>query len=259
MVAPVSTDPADETATALLETWHLLMRVHPEAWTEVGDGIAACVTGIPSPGLNGIWCARRDPDPDELRRLLGEVRARGVPHLLELRPGTDDAALAVPAESDLVPADDMPLMRLDDPAALGVARDAAPQLAVRELDPAEAGLHAQTAATGFGEDPDHFARLLPPAVMATEGLRSYVGEVHGEIVTTAVGVALGDCVGVFNVATPSEHRRRGYGAAITVRVVQDGLAGGARWAWLQSSPSGYRVYEALGFRTLERWLCWVHV
>ena len=122
----MSADPADETATALVDTWQLLMRVHPDAWSEVSDGIAACVTGIPSAGLNGIWCSRRDPDPGELTRLLGEVRARGVPHLLELRPGTDDAALAVAAESDLVPADDMPLMRLDDPAALGAARDAAP-------------------------------------------------------------------------------------------------------------------------------------
>ena len=90
-------------------------------------------------------------------------------------------------------------------------------------------------------------------------MRSYVGEIDGEIVTTAVGVTVGDRVGVFNVATPSQHRRRGYGAAITVRVVEDGLAGGATWAWLQSSPSGYGVYEALGFPTLERWLAWVRV
>jgi predicted GNAT family acetyltransferase len=83
--------------------------------------------------------------------------------------------------------------------------------------------------------------------------------VGGEVVTTAVGVTVGERVGVFNVATPAEHRRRGYGAAITARVVDDGVASGARWAWLQSSPSGYRVYEALGFRTLERWLTWVRV
>src|SRR4051794_25943824 len=104
------------------------MDAHPDAWMEVSGGISACVTGIPSPGLNGVWCSRHDLDPDELRRLLGEVRARGVPHLLEMRPGTDDSALAVAAESDLVPADEMPLMRLDDPATLSEAADAAPGL-----------------------------------------------------------------------------------------------------------------------------------
>jgi N-acetylglutamate synthase len=258
-VARVPPDPADQTAAALIDAWQLLMDVHPDAWMEVSDGIAACVTGIPSAGLNGVWCSRRDPDPGELRRLLAEVRHRGVPHLLELRPGTDDAAVAIAADSDLVPADDMPLMRLDDPARLDEARAAAPQLAIRRLAPDETELHARVAASGFGEDPDHFMRLLPPAVMATDGLRAYVGEVDGEVVTTAIGVTLGECVGVFNVATPSQHRRRGYGAAITGRVVDDGLAAGARWAWLQSSPSGYRVYEGLGFRTLERWLAWVRV
>jgi N-acetylglutamate synthase len=258
-VPGVSPDLADQTAAALVDTWQVLMGTHPDGWTEVSDGIAACVTGIASPGFNGIWCARRNPDPGELRRLLAEVRERGVPHLLELRPGTDDAALAVAAESDLISADDMPLMRLDDPAALEGARGAAPDLTIRELSADEAGLHARAAAAGFGEDPDHFVRLLAPAVMAIEGLRVYVGEVGGAIVTTALGITVGDCVGVFNVATPAEHRRKGYGAVITARVVDDGLADGARWAWLQSSPSGYGVYEALGFRTLERWLTWVHV
>jgi hypothetical protein len=42
-------------------------------------------------------------------------------------------------------------------------------------------------------------------------------------------------------------------------VVADGLAAGASWAWLQSSAAGYRVYEALGFETVERWRCWVRV
>jgi ribosomal protein S18 acetylase RimI-like enzyme len=255
----VRPDPADETAAALIHAWKALMDVHPEAWMEVSDGIAACVTGIPSAGLNGIWCSRRDPDPNELTRLLGVLRDRGVPHLLEVRPGTDDAALAVAAESDLIPADDMPLMRLDDPARLHGAVAAAPQLAIRELAPDEAELHARVGAAGFGENPDHFIRLLPPVVMAVDGFRAYAGEVDGEIVTTAVGVTLDDYVAVFNVATPAGHRRRGYGAAITARVVEDGFANGARWSWLQSSPSGYRVYEALGFRTLERWLSWVRV
>jgi hypothetical protein len=255
----VSSDAADQTAAALVDTWEALMRVHPDAWTEVSDGISACVTGIPSAGLNGIWCSTADPDPGELQRLLGELRDRGIPHLLELRPGTGDAALAVAAESDLVPADDMPVMRLDDATALDPSNLPAAGLRVRELEPDEAALHAGIAAIGFGEPPEHFMRLFPPHVMAMDGLRAYIGEVDGEIVTTAVGVTLEDYVGVFNVATPSRHRRRGYGAAITARVVADGAAAGASWAWLQSSPSGYAIYERLGFRTLERWLTWVRV
>jgi ribosomal protein S18 acetylase RimI-like enzyme len=255
----VTVNAADQTAAALIDTWGALMEVHPDAWMEVSDGISACATGIPSAGLNGIWCSRRDPDPRELHRLLGELRQRGLPHLLELRPGSDAAAVAVAGEADLVPTDDMPLMRLDDPAAIDAGSAGVSGLAIRELEPEDAALHAHTAAAGFGENPDHFVRLLPPPVMAMDGMRTYVGEVDGEVVTTAIGVTLADYVAIFNVATPPEHRRRGYGAAITARAIADGVAAGARWAWLQSSPSGYRVYEALGFRTLERWLCWVRV
>src|SRR4051794_21331105 len=255
----MSSDAADRTAGALVDTWQALMDVHPTAWIEQSDGITACVTGIPTPGLNGVFCSSLDPDPGQLRRLLAAVRARGVPHLLELRPGTSEAALAVPVENDMVRADDMPLMRLDDAAAFDRAGVSGTELAIRQLEPDDAALHAVTAASGFGEDPDHFVRLMPPEVLVMDGMRAYVGEVDGDVVTTAIGVTLGDHVGVFNVATPSHHRRRGYGAAVTARVVADGSAAGASWAWLQSSPSGHAVYERLGFRTLERWPTWVRV
>jgi ribosomal protein S18 acetylase RimI-like enzyme len=250
---------ADRTAAALVETWGALMEVHPDAWMEVSDGISACATGIPTAALNGVWCSRCDPDPHELRRLLGELRDRGLPHLLELRPGTHAAAVAVAAEAELVPADDVPLMRLDDPAALDAASAAAPRLEIRELGSGDAVVHARTAAAGFGEEQDHFIRLLPPAVMEMDGFKAYVGEVDGQVVTTAIGMTMRDYVAVFNVATPAAHRRRGYGAAITARAVADGFAAGAGWSWLQSSPSGYRIYEALGFRTVERWRSWVSV
>ena len=75
--------------------------------------------------------------------------------------------------------------------------------------------------------------------------------------TTGIGVTLGAFVGIFNVATPPAQRRRGYGAAVTARAVTDGLAAGAAWSWLQSSPPGYRVYESLGFQTLESWHTWL--
>lgn len=64
-------------------------------------------------------------------------------------------------------------------------------------------------------------------------------------------------MGIFTVATLQPHRQRGYGAAVTARAANDGLLSGATWVWLQSSEVGYGVYEHLGFRTLERWPCWV--
>jgi predicted GNAT family acetyltransferase len=131
------------------------------------------------------------------------------------------------------------------------------ELVIRALLPEEARLHANLAAAGFEAPEEYFRSLMTPAVLSAMGACCYVGEVDGERVTTSFAVTLGDFVGIFNVATPPAHRRRGYGAAVSARAVRDGLNNGARWAWLQSSSAGYPVYERLGFRTAESWHCCV--
>jgi N-acetylglutamate synthase len=249
-------DPADVVADALLDTWRHLMTAHPHAWVSGADGVQACATGIPVAGLNGVWCSSPDPDPAELERLLDELDERALPHVLQVRPGATATAAAVAERRGLVADEEVPLMRLDDTRQIE-SIEPPTGFASRQIEPDEAELHARTAAAGFGGEPDHFVRLVVPELLRAEGARAYVGELGGEIVTTGLGVTLGDRVGVFNVGTPEAHRRRGYGAAISAWVVTDGLAAGASWAWLQSSSAGYRVYEALGFETVERWRCWV--
>ena len=42
-----------------------------------------------------------------------------------------------------------------------------------------------------------------------------------------------------------------------LRAVLDGFNAGASVAYPQSSPMGLRVYERLGFQTLETWSVWI--
>jgi N-acetylglutamate synthase len=86
---------------------------------------------------------------------------------------------------------------------------------------------------------------------AVDGLSYYLGRVDGKDVSTSIGLMLGDSVGIFNVATPPEHRGRGYGAALTVEAARQGFAAGVGLAWLQASAMGLSVYRALGFREVE--------
>ena len=92
-------------------------------------------------------------------------------------------------------------------------------------------MHAQVAAAGFEAPVELFLQLITSSNLALPGVHCYLGEVDGEAATTGLGVVIDACVGVFNIATPPEHRRRGYGAALTDRIVDDAFRGGATWAW----------------------------
>ncbi len=130
-------------------------------------------------------------------------------------------------------------------------------LSIREISPEEAEVHARVMARGFQIPPEPFLQLITPSLLSMPGVRCYVGEVEAQPVTTGVGASAGVSVGVFDIATPPEYRGRGYGAAVTTRAVVDAIAGGASWAWLQSSHEGYNLYRRLGFTDLEQWDCWV--
>jgi ribosomal protein S18 acetylase RimI-like enzyme len=155
----------------------------------------------------------------------------------------------------LVREEDTPLMALVEGAALNSA-DVPAGVSIRELPADEAALHARVAALGFEAPEWMFAQFLTPSVLALPGVRCYVAEQGDEAVATGLGVTAGDSVAIFNIATPTEHRRNGYGAAVTARAVSDGLMAGADWAWLQSSPAGLGVYQRLGFEVVETWQCW---
>jgi len=106
---------------------------------------------------------------------------------------------------------------------------------------------AQMAAAGFGSPVEMMRGLLVSELLGI-GMAFYLGRVEGDPVATAVGFRVGDDLGIFGVATPPEHRRRGYGAAITAHAVRSGFETGADMAWLQTSPVAESIYRALGFR-----------
>jgi GNAT superfamily N-acetyltransferase len=79
-------------------------------------------------------------------------------------------------------------------------------------------------------------------------------QLAGENVGTAIAFDHdGDC-GVFNMSTVEAARRRGLGTALTARHVHDAAERGCSTASLQSTPMAERVYAAVGFRDLGRFL-----
>jgi GNAT superfamily N-acetyltransferase len=84
-----------------------------------------------------------------------------------------------------------------------------------------------------------------------------IARADGQSASTALAFELdGDC-GIYNVGTLEHARRRGLGTAITARLLHDAAARGCRTASLQSTPMAERVYAAVGFRDLGRFLEYV--
>jgi ribosomal protein S18 acetylase RimI-like enzyme len=206
------------------------------------------------PDLNIVQAFGSDPRPGVVGELLDDVASSGLPHYLEVRPGTAAALGDVARERGMELSKQHRLMVLEDrPVLTGKSEE----LEIRELKPTEVGIHVRVAAAGFEAGEEHFAQFMPPSMLEPKEIRCYVGEVDGEPVVTGLGVTVGDHVGIFSVATVPQARRRGYGTAITTRAIEDGREAGAAWVWLQSSPSAYRLYERLGFREIESWDVWV--
>lgn len=210
---------------------------------------------VPAAALNGVFVDGPDVERAVVESLLDEVAATGLPYFLQTRPGCALPLAEIAFERKLDQDVDQPLMVLEGTASLDDASSA--DLRIRTLAPEDAELHADLAAAGFEAPNKIFRRLVTPATLGLSGMRGYVGVVEGRAVTTGLGLTIADSVGIFNIATPPAERRRGYGAAVTSHAVRDGLSDGARWAWLQASPSGYRVYERLGFRMIEAWQQWL--
>jgi ribosomal protein S18 acetylase RimI-like enzyme len=76
----------------------------------------------------------------------------------------------------------------------------------------------------------------------------------GELVATALGFDRDGDRGIFNVSTLEHARRRGLGTALTALLVHEAAARGSRTASLQSTEMAERVYAAVGFRDLGRFL-----
>lgn len=241
---------ASPARSELIELMTSVPALDPQVWFAQSQGTFGLVTHVPFPTLNGVWIHSDEATADDVSQLL-EALPTDDAFCLQACPETRDLAAEVAVAHGMTAGPNVPLMVLPSPP-----EDIDARLRIREIPPADYDLRTAVAAAGFETDPDGL-RKATRLFSRVPGYRMYIGEVDDITVTTAVSIATGSGVGIFDVATPPEHRGHGYGAAITARAVRDGFTAGARFAWLQSSPEGFGVYERLGFQTVEEWGLWI--
>jgi N-acetylglutamate synthase len=249
------TDDADRAAKALIAAFRTLADTLPGMHAkQVAPGVISLMSGLPLATLNGVFTDAVRPDVTEIDRAAAGVAGLPLPWSIQFRGEPEPAAARVAARYDLTARTTSPLMVYRPPSG-GQAPPAraSAAAAVRVAVPQEQAEYAATLAAGFEAPPEIMAPFSSPEAFAMPGGIPYLAREDGEVVAVGFGVFAEGIAGIFNIATRPASRGRGYGRAITSRIVADGLARGADLAYLQSSEEGYPLYQSMGFRTVETW------
>ncbi len=111
-------------------------------------------------------------------------------------------------------------------------------------------------AEAFGTPPAVSAALLDERWLALDACRQFSARDGDEALGGSTAWLLAGTVGVFGVCVMAQARRRGIGAALTVRAAA-AFGGDADLAWLNPSASGRAMYEGLGFRPVATSEVWI--
>jgi len=224
----------------------------PGSLDQTEGGVTAFGTGLPIALFNQVVVIADDATEAGMDAAIRALQTRGSPFYLVLRRGIDDrfgpiaTALGMTFEEGVLPG-----MALHPIPPGGSSPGVPDGHEIRRINDA-AGLddHVGTLADGFGIPEPILRPWIGEELWQRDGCAVYVGYTDGQPVTTGFGIRTGRTIGVYNIATLETARRRGYGAAMTERVVADGAAAGCDVAILQASDMGRPIYERLGFRTV---------
>lgn len=122
------------------------------------------------------------------------------------------------------------------------------ELEILEIDPGpRADEFRAVAERGFGFPTGMGQVAISDALIRHPDTTLYLGRVDGVPVATSLLQMSNRVAGIYFVACEADHRRKGYGEALTWAASVGGAVRGAAVASLQASEMGRPVYERMGF------------
>jgi GNAT superfamily N-acetyltransferase len=247
-------DPSDAVAAALpaamdnfLTFWSLMAQWYDGA-VEEEDGLVMIASGLPVPFFNPAAILEWPDEPLALvERVRGFAERHGCPSMLATWGEIATRFEPIARQLSLIDDGATPEMIMFPADQHTVA--AVSGLTIETVTTAEQQTaFADAVAGSFGMPRELAVGFEHPALLGARGLTCYVGWMDGRPVATSLLFETDRVAGVHVVGTVPDYRRRGIGAVMTQRCVDDGWANGCTVSALQSSSSGYQVYERLGYR-----------
>lgn len=244
---------AHASAHAFRSAVELLVSHIPGALREIGPhGTLLAFTGGYIPALNTVLSVAEKPDAEEIALLaaVAERYPKQVPWMIRHRGDADPGVVATGAEHGLTVVVSQPFLTraLDDDV-----RPASGTSGVRALRGDEYEVFASVLGASFGAPPEVVTSVYTPAVLDLRDVSAYAVEEEGVAVAVGQGFVTDGHLGIGNIGTLPDHRRRGHGRALAEAIMRGGRAAGARTAYLHSTDEALGVFEGLGFRTREHW------
>jgi ribosomal protein S18 acetylase RimI-like enzyme len=215
-------------------------------------GVVGIRSAMPFDWFNQVLVERDHATTSELLAAAGPRPRAADGTIIRLRQGIDDRFIPDLTRAGWVAGDQGTVTPGMVAFPIGHLASAVPELARFEIrrvaDAAGMEDHRAVVTDGFGVVPSVAIETTGLGLLTSPECSIYVGYAEGRRVTSGLGWRSGRVIGVYAISTIPTARRRGYGEAMTARVIADGIAAGCDVAVLQASERGRPIYERLGFR-----------
>lgn len=223
----------------------LLAEQLPAGDTAQFGSITAATSGVPMALFNRVFVFE-EPAPDDLEAAIGWMLDQDVPFWVTVAETALDGLQDIAPDIDLVSLDTtLPGMRY---APLTDVPDPQTDLQLERVTD-ESGLNdfAEVAAGAFDVPIELATQIVDLGMLDVDALEFVIGRVDGDGVACGQLAQTDDIAGVYTIGVLEEHRRQGYGEAVSWKIIRLGRDAGCTQATLQSSSMGRPVYERMGF------------
>jgi GNAT superfamily N-acetyltransferase len=219
-------------------------------------GVTMALSGEPVADLNYLVIDDASETAQAaFTRLVGHCDAQDLPFAVIVAPAVAEALEPLRDELDLVYATDWPLMRCPGEAVQDHPREGVECRPVRDEADRE-GL-ARVLAGAFQMPAESVLRAMPLRLFDSPSIEGWVAEWDGAVQSTVTATWHGPVVGIWAMGTAPAAQGQGVGKALLSRVMQDARRRGAAAFFLGATPSGFPLYERLGYVTVADCPIWV--